>query len=221
MKVIIIPDLHGKSCWEKVDISLYDKVIFLGDYVDCFKKSDSEIILNLNNIIEFKKNNYEKVELLLGNHDFPYLFPNESFRCSGFRRSYANILTEIYKNNIDLFKVAFQIEDYLFTHAGVSKYWYDMILFKESKYVEYLETYNVSEVLNSILKTSDKNLFWSDLSPIWIRPESLINDLYNDYYQIVGHTKMSDIIIHTDNKRSVVVFTDILDSIEKFYEIEI
>lgn len=36
MKILIIPDVHGRDFWTDPckDISEYDRVIFLGDYTD-------------------------------------------------------------------------------------------------------------------------------------------------------------------------------------------
>ena len=77
MKTITIGDIHGRSDWQEIDPANYDKIIFVGDYVDSFTVSDIDIITNLLNIIQFKKDNMNKVVLLLGNHDLQYLFSNE------------------------------------------------------------------------------------------------------------------------------------------------
>jgi predicted phosphodiesterase len=34
MKWITIGDIHGRDNWKSIDITQYDKVIFMGDYVD-------------------------------------------------------------------------------------------------------------------------------------------------------------------------------------------
>jgi predicted MPP superfamily phosphohydrolase len=84
MKHIAIGDLHGRDTWQQVNTKLYDKVIFLGDYVDSHTLSDLVILENLKKIIALKKRPPEKVVLLLGNHDAHYLhYPR--FECSGFR----------------------------------------------------------------------------------------------------------------------------------------
>ncbi len=37
MKTLIVPDLHGKNIWSKIiKEDNFDKIVFLGDYVDCF-----------------------------------------------------------------------------------------------------------------------------------------------------------------------------------------
>jgi len=54
MKTITIGDLHGKDYWKNIDIEKYDKVIFLGDYVDSFNESNDGIYNNLKEVIELK-----------------------------------------------------------------------------------------------------------------------------------------------------------------------
>ena len=69
MKTISIGDIHGRDIWKNVNPSKYDKIIFVGDYVDSFTISNTTILNNLLDIIEFKKSFKNKVILLLGNHD--------------------------------------------------------------------------------------------------------------------------------------------------------
>ena len=47
MKILTIPDLHGKTVWKNVFDTNYDRIIFLGDYVDDFPPTtDGEILDN-------------------------------------------------------------------------------------------------------------------------------------------------------------------------------
>jgi len=46
MKHVIIGDLHGRDVWQQVNFSKYEKAVFLGDYVDSFKRSDRVILDN-------------------------------------------------------------------------------------------------------------------------------------------------------------------------------
>ena len=78
MKIAIIGDLHGKNCYKKLlkdKIDSFDKIIFMGDYSDdsWITFTDKEIVDNLKEVIEFKKKYKNKVELLIGNHDFQYI----------------------------------------------------------------------------------------------------------------------------------------------------
>jgi predicted phosphodiesterase len=60
MKHVIIGDLHGRDVWKKVDFQQFQKAIFLGDYVDSFKRSDKQILQNLKEIIALKKQHPKK-----------------------------------------------------------------------------------------------------------------------------------------------------------------
>ena len=123
MKHLVIGDLHGKDCWQDININACDKVIFLGDYVDHWSLPDHIITQNLLEIIELKKKHPEKVELLLGNHDVQYLhYPD--FLCSGFRPQMQRKLTAIFDSNRHLFNIAYQRDLHLFSHAGVTNAWY-------------------------------------------------------------------------------------------------
>ena len=77
---LILPDIHGRTFWVEPckNKDNYDKIIFLGDYLDPYlfeNISEEKAIENFKKIIHFKKKNTDKVILLLGNHDCPYAFP--------------------------------------------------------------------------------------------------------------------------------------------------
>ena len=58
MKTLIIPDVHGRSFWKAaLQKEEYDKVIFLGDYVDPYELeavSNSMAISNFKEILSLK-----------------------------------------------------------------------------------------------------------------------------------------------------------------------
>ncbi|MFW5982989.1 MAG: metallophosphoesterase, partial [bacterium] len=97
IKTITFGDIHGLDIWKKIadtefllktpnaPIMDYDKYIFVGDYVDSFKKTNNEIYENLVEIIKFKKMYPDNVVLLWGNHDVQYLTSFKEHGCSGFR----------------------------------------------------------------------------------------------------------------------------------------
>lgn len=70
MRIQTIGDIHGRTCWKNlIDLSC-DKIVFVGDYVDDYwPVTDEQIIENLLDIIQFKKDYADKVILLLGNHE--------------------------------------------------------------------------------------------------------------------------------------------------------
>jgi predicted MPP superfamily phosphohydrolase len=99
----------------------YDKIIFVGDYVDSFDVSNVEMKKNLEDIIFFKKMLPHKVVLLLGNHDIQYIVPDQW--CSGFRPEMKHDFYDIFYQNLSLFQMAYQAGNTLWTHAGVTEGW--------------------------------------------------------------------------------------------------
>lgn len=135
MNIRIVGDLHGLNWWKTINPDKYDKIIFLGDYVDSYDIKDNDIANNLLDLIEFKKSYESKVTLLYGNHDVQYAFEELYGYCSGFRSNMRFILHNIFEDNKDLFKFieTIELEDKLliFSHAGISEGWaeynYDII----------------------------------------------------------------------------------------------
>ena len=106
MKVAVIGDLHGKPCWKHLlKDNNFDKIVFLGDYSDdsWVTFTDKEIADNLKDVIEFKRDNNSKVELLIGNHDFQYIVGYPT--ASRYRKSYACELNKIFNDNKDIFNI--------------------------------------------------------------------------------------------------------------------
>ena len=71
-KVIIIGDVHGNPLWKNIVDSNHDAdlFVFVGDYVSTHENySAKEQLDNLEEILNFKENNPDKVVLLRGNHE--------------------------------------------------------------------------------------------------------------------------------------------------------
>lgn len=79
-KILICPDCHGRRFWEnpcKNHKGEFEKIVFLGDYVSPYPDegiSNMEALNVFKEIIEFKKENPEKVVLLMGNHRVNFAF---------------------------------------------------------------------------------------------------------------------------------------------------
>lgn len=160
MKILVLPDIHGRHFWKEPcnNIETYDKVVFLGDYLDPYDFegiSVEDAIVNFEDIIDFAKTNENKVVLLLGNHDMPYF--SETYRSfsmwhcrhsSKYHRAIANLFKE-YK---DKFKIAHVEDDVLFTHAGCTAGWLKTVFTPQYK-ITNLEDLMFS--LNNLLKTKE------------------------------------------------------------------
>lgn len=188
-----------------------DKIIFLWDYVDSFDISDELIIKNLQDIIIYKKDNMEKVELLLGNHDIQYMFPWN--QCSGYRKSYSSDLRALFMRNIDLFKIAHQEQNHIFSHAWFNSEW--LTKHKQILWQPYPQW--ITETINNIFNTQDRNILfecwpwrWGKHKsswPLWSdKTETIKHIPHKDIMQIVWHTPVKTIEYHKN-----IIYTDTLE----------
>lgn len=133
--ILIIGDVHGRSFWKKAVEENYDKVdkvIMLGDYLDPYPWEGitrKDAIRNFEEIIEFKKEHKDKVILLLGNHDLPYIDKRNFYTRSRYDSSNAWHIEGMFRSHISLFQLAYEEyingKRYLFTHAGLIPQWYE------------------------------------------------------------------------------------------------
>lgn len=201
MKLLAVGDLHGKSCWRDIDTNRYDDVIFIGDYVDGGETvSDPDILENLQALIGLKNSYPDRIVLLLGNHDIQYLhFPH--FRGSGLRPSMQKQLTELYRQHAHLFQVAWQHGNYLFTHSGVSKYWYDELMHYPLVNSLKSEGDTLADLLNKVeLRLPEQRSILHRIGAprggegfggiTWADKVELETAMLPGYHQVVGHTKV-------------------------------
>ncbi len=205
-QILIIPDVHGRTFWKKPvkDIDKYEKVIFLGDYLDPYPSegiSEEEAIEVLKEIIELKKSNPDKVVLLLGNHDVHYLWYKEANFCTRFSFKNLKPIMNLFFENQKLFKLthdeAIGPKVFLFSHAGITNAWLTANNYQ-------LNVLGASDYLNKLSKTEDGRRNLSQIGksrnganpsggPVWA---DYYFDMHNgdenvdEYiYQIVGHTR--------------------------------
>lgn len=194
MKVLTIPDLHCRSFW-KTAVDKWDgSIVFLGDYVDPYphewEDEEPNPIDVLLDVLNFKDRNQDRVTLLLGNHDFHYLF--DGYNGSRLDFVHWDELHQIYEEDREFFQIAKQIDDILFTHAGVSQGWL-------KRHDLTLPTYGADIYLNEIFKASPEMFWemswerggWSQTgSPIWHDVREF--DVEEEHTNIFGHTQLKD-----------------------------
>jgi hypothetical protein len=228
-KIITIGDLHGSPAWKSLRPEEWDRMIFIGDYVDSFVFPDEEIVRNLEEVIDLKKQFPGKVILLWGNHDLCYFYGgHERHYASGFRRKMLPVFYSIYNANRTLFRAAFQVNNYLWTHAGVVRQWYDEYIAGEVRpgdenlagtlnrlFLEYcLPLYHVSPFRGGMYRNG--GIFWADKS-------EMAHDPLRGYHQVVGHTKTKT-VEHLGNiygEDTDVTWVDCLDFENAFFTLEI
>lgn len=156
-KILVIPDIHGRTFWkqtlEKVSLEDYEKVIFLGDYMDPYP-FEREITVesaleNFKEILDLKKNNYEKVILLLGNHDFYYFYKERGPSRWSFKHH--TEIEKMFDENRSCFQLAYETEKTLFSHSGYLAEWAQYCV--ENDFLEKFEP--TAESINSLLKSDE------------------------------------------------------------------
>ena len=220
----VIGDLHGRDVWKTfVTDKTVDKWVFIGDYVDDWTIDNITMKCNLLDIIQFKKDNMDKVILLLGNHDIQYIH-SPKYRCSGFRPEMLFDFQEIFQKNRKLFQVAYQINNYLFTHAGLHKGYYE---YRIKPNIED-EDINLADTLNRMYEFNKNELFDIGFRRggnknvggiFWADKIETSNKSLPEYHQIIGHTQISDIITIKKDNNTSITFCDCLQTINQFYKI--
>ena len=178
MKTVIIPDIHThfEKAEEIIDKESPDNVVFLGDYFDDFGDS----LETTEQVARWLKGSLEdRTRIhLLGNHDLSYL--DRNYPCSGFTENKYSLIKSI----VDLSKLKTYcfVENYLCTHAGLSK--------------DFFEAYVKVESIVDFLDRNSVHLFDCSSLRGGINPYSGI--VWCDYTefkdipgvkQIFGHTK--------------------------------
>jgi predicted MPP superfamily phosphohydrolase len=193
---IIIPDIHGRNFWKRVN-KRASKIIFLADYVDSFSISAKDQYKNLLEIIAFKKQYPDKVVLLWGNHDVQYLYLDRmEYRCSGYQDKSSTAFSVVFNDNKSLFQNLYfdSEQQILYSHAGLQNSLYNEL---ESKYgpftdmqdfVDFVNQYSPKEIFN----ISKLNGGFDEYAGIfWTRPVELQRNGY-PIKQVVGHTYQQD-----------------------------
>lgn len=213
MRIIILGDIHGRTWWKDIlDKEQYDLVVFLGDYVSTHQDISSEAqIENLKNILDFKEANPDKVILLRGNHDLDHLGYWWS-ECSGHFRDVGEWLSQE-ENRVRFLKdtqwiYLYKPSNLLFSHAGISKTWIKIA----GCLIQNINKLEPSELFGFCAGEDNPYDCYGDsiYQPcVWIRPSSLISDIYSGkkYTQIVGHTTFNS-IIHYKTKDCNIYFCD-------------
>lgn len=251
-KILIIPDVHGREFWKEPckNLDSYEKVIFLGDYVSPYPTEDitnKQALTIFKEILKLKKENKEKVILLLGNHDFSYL----NINICECRTDYVNYnaLQQLFLNNLDLFDLAYEttIQDirYFFSHAGVRKEWFDIYVkdkwfewdsdalpntdyFNNALHVAYQENSQTLVQFESAISIYSGYRGWSkdsNGSIVWADAREFIKESreYDNVIFICGHTQLKDRPIVTEgfvdlDVRNAFILDTESGKIEEFVE---
>jgi hypothetical protein len=240
MKTIILGDTHGRSQWKLiVEMEKPDQVIFIGDYFDSYDLTAVEQMHNFKEIINYKETTNAHVIMLIGNHDYHYYPEIGNVGTSGYQHTAAPAISQLIDENRNHLQMAYSIDDYLFTHAGVSSAFMDNVFGKDGWKTEDISAL-VTELFWHKPRTFDFGMavnmdkMWyldpsgdnQEQSPIWIRPKSLMavnrDTLRKQVIQIVGHTQMNQLDVEGSQKWTGgrYYFIDTLDTSGEYLIIE-
>ena len=204
--ILIIPDIHGRTFWKDAvkHSDDYEKIIFLGDYLDPYpheKITPLDALEQLQEILEFAEKHQEQIIMLLGNHDMHYV--SDTYKDLAMSSRYDDILAndfhQIFQEHLEQFQLSWECmrngRRYLFTHAGISEGWYQ----KNRKIIGELTIHH----LNQLLYTEDGmyalgqigyerggffpygSIVWADLIELGY------GEILPNTYQIFGHDQQS------------------------------
>ena len=210
--IIVCGDSHADPFWKNGLDYFYShpecKFIFLGDYLDPYPQegfTKEDAIENFKEILQFARENRDRVILLLGNHDF-WALDSIYDSC---RHDYKNweYIHQLFEENEDLFKVAHLEENYLFTHAGVTKGW--LIEHNlQDKSIEELVDYMNEDYDNVWHIGFSRGGWFENGSPIWacllgdwIRRDC--SNPFNGITQCFSHTRLEKGMPYHDEKKNI------------------
>ena len=203
MKVLFVGDVHNHmyifNDIKRLDNEYnFDKIIFVGDYVDDWNTSNHQSLITLDTIFDLKNSNSEKYELLLGNHELSYL----GYKCSGHQYDLDDVMEMKLKENINNMKLYTTVicgdNKYYCTHAGITNDYIIDVL--GDNWQENLDYMNL-EVLNSLgmlrpcsyLRGGQdeySSFMWAD------KREHITNNSVKEpiiKYQIIGHSPVKTV----------------------------
>lgn len=199
-KTLVLGDLHGRPYWKQIVANENpDRVIFIGDYFDTFDGyTAAEQMYNFMGIIDYKNSNQSEVIILIGNHDYHYIKGISEYY-SGYQHGARPAIEQLLDDNKQNMQMCYQMGDYLFSHAGISKDWLINNKWSGENISDYVN--DLWKYKPGVFKFAGRDPYGDSIesSPIWIRPHSLQkanrDTLRDQFIQVVGHTQQKHIDI--------------------------
>lgn len=177
MRVLAVGDIHTKH-WiiDRVEELLnnrpikdphnispvYDKIVFCGDYADNWQTPWTASLETWYKLKKLKNKYKDRVELVLGNHDYSYVYPTSGN--SGHEYLLQQLLHtpehDKLRKWMEKLPIYITIDGVTYSHAGITEEW-DGVETPES--------------------------LWKDDSPLWKRPYET-HTTYKNIPQVFGHT---------------------------------
>ena len=199
IKRIVLGDMHGHIDHVKdiYDYEKPDEVIMLGDYLDSGSVLLKDQYKAFDELIKMKENHKDpnKFILLIGNHDFHYMYDRASY--SGYSNNtwvtMHHTLMKLFERKKMQFIYVDKINNIIYSHAGISNIWFN----EHCNNISELEDINQLNFRSFDFTYGNSfNVFGDDPlnGPLWVRPMSLSKNMLANkngekYVQIVGHTQ--------------------------------
>ena len=188
MKILIIPDIHGRDFWIEPcsHADEFDKIIFLGDYHDPYSfevSQDTSRHRLRDELVPFVLEHQDKCVCLFGNHDGNYLVGDMADRVDYWHKH--EIRDYLQKMKL---KLIHREGKYLFSHSGVLPKWLEA----NNLTLEDLE--NLPFDNQALMQVSPYRGGWAEAgSCVWgdVR-EYYSNEHIPGIYQIFGHTQLAE-----------------------------
>ena len=237
MKTVVIADVHGRDQWKQIvaQENDADRFVFLGDYFDSFDISGVEQMHNFKEIVEFKETSGKEVILLVGNHDYHYFPEITESSTSGYQHRLAPSIKQLIGDNKQHLQVAYRMDEFVFSHAGISSEWLD----------DFIPSWNLDTMvdqINDTFKYTPNNLCYRSYKivdadkgvwvgsggygnetyqgPMWIRPKALMeanrDTLRKEIIQVVGHTHQDQIDTKGKATGGRYYFTDVQETSQEY-----
>jgi hypothetical protein len=155
---------------------------------------------------------------------------------SGYRAEMEFDLNELFNENKKLFQLAFQIEDHIWTHAGIHKGWWNKYVQplldkkEETRFTPFMyEWENVADHLNIMFDFNYEPIFYvghhrggyhKEGGPLWADKIETYTKPLDGYHQIIGHSAIPYIRTYTF-KKCKLTYVDCLQKKEEFYMLNV
>ena len=199
LRILTFGDIHGRDVWKDVigreGIENLDLIIFLGDYFT--SREDISVEMqeeNFRRIVEFKNAHPDKVVLLRGNHDMEAC---KYYWADCYPSHYSKWVAENREWFLENTQWLLQIDDIVFSHAGISQRWYEDMC---KKYPEITCFEDINKIEPSEMfgfrpsKFSDYSGESETQPCTWIRPAFLCEYGFPEIRYVVGHSTVANII---------------------------
>ena len=211
--IVAIGDVHGLSEWKPI-VRKHEgcRIVFLGDYLDPYEYVPRrQLLQNLCEIMSLKEKHPDKVVLLLGNHDLHY-FCDNAVLGSRFDFQIEKEASQLFLRNIGLFQYAYQEDNWIFTHAGISRQWFDNDF--QGNFDEPIDrqlNHPCADQLPALFRVglarggkcgSMGGIFWADIEEL--------KEPLPGFIQVVGHNRVDDVTEHVGTGGGKIIFCDCL-----------